>query len=61
MALWPSSARPIAHEDHAVRACYAALRMQETVTRYGDEVQRSHGVPVQIRVGLNAGSGGAGD
>ncbi len=29
---------PIAHEDHAVRACYAALRMQETVTRYADEV-----------------------
>ena len=47
---------PIAHEDHAVRACYAALRMQETVTRYGDEMQRSHGVPVQIRVGLNAGA-----
>jgi class 3 adenylate cyclase/tetratricopeptide (TPR) repeat protein len=46
---------PIAHEDHAVRACYAALRMQETVTRYGDAIQRSHGVPVQIRVGLNAG------
>ncbi len=47
---------PIAHEDHAVRACYAALRMQETVTRYGDAMQRSHGVPVQIRVGLNAGA-----
>jgi class 3 adenylate cyclase/tetratricopeptide (TPR) repeat protein len=47
---------PIAHEDHAVRACYAALRMQETVTRYGDELQRSHGVPVQIRVGLNSGA-----
>ena len=47
---------PIAHEDHAVRACYAALRMQETVARYGDEMQRSHGVPVQIRVGLNAGA-----
>ena len=46
---------PIAHEDHAVRACYAALRMQETVTRYGDEVQRSHGVPVQSRVGLHSG------
>jgi class 3 adenylate cyclase/tetratricopeptide (TPR) repeat protein len=46
---------PIAHEDHAVRACYAALRMQETVTRYGDEMQRSHGVPVQIRIGLNSG------
>jgi predicted ATPase/class 3 adenylate cyclase len=46
---------PIAHEDHAMRACYTALRMQETVTRYGDEMQRSHGVPVQIRVGLNSG------
>jgi class 3 adenylate cyclase len=46
---------PLANEDHAVRACYAALRMQETVTRYADEVQRSHGVPVTIRVGLNSG------
>jgi class 3 adenylate cyclase/tetratricopeptide (TPR) repeat protein len=46
---------PVAHEDHAVRACYAALRMQETVTRYADEVQRSQGVPVTIRVGLNSG------
>jgi class 3 adenylate cyclase len=47
---------PLAHEDHAVRACYAALRMQESVTRYGDEMQRSHGVPLQIRVGLNSGA-----
>ncbi|MGH7312993.1 MAG: ATP-binding protein, partial [Candidatus Rokuibacteriota bacterium] len=46
---------PLAHEDHAVRACYAALRMQERVGRYGDEVQRTHGVSVQIRVGLNSG------
>src|SRR5262245_29955553 len=46
---------PLAHEDHAVRACYAALRMQQTVMRYGDEVQRSHGVPIQICVGLNSG------
>jgi class 3 adenylate cyclase/tetratricopeptide (TPR) repeat protein len=46
---------PIAHEDHAVRACYAALRMQETVRRYGDEVRRTHGIPVHIRVGLNSG------
>jgi len=46
---------PLAHEDHAVRACYAALRMQESVTRYSEELQRSHGVPVQIRVGLNSG------
>jgi class 3 adenylate cyclase/tetratricopeptide (TPR) repeat protein len=46
---------PVAHEDHAVRACYAALRMQETVARYANEVQRLHGVPVAIRVGLNSG------
>ena len=46
---------PIAHEDHGVRACYAALHMQEAVTRYAAEIQRTHGVPVQIRVGLNAG------
>ena len=46
---------PIAHEDHAVRACYAALRMQASVQPYADEIQRTHGVPIQIRVGLNAG------
>jgi class 3 adenylate cyclase/tetratricopeptide (TPR) repeat protein len=46
---------PLAHEDHAVRACFAALRMQERVGRYGDEVQRTHGFPVQIRVGINSG------
>ena len=46
---------PLAHEDHALRAGYAALAMQESVTRYGDELQRSQGVPMQIRVGLNSG------
>ena len=46
---------PLAHEDHAVRACYAALRMQESVKRYAEDVFRSHGVLVQIRVGLNSG------
>jgi class 3 adenylate cyclase len=46
---------PIAHEDHAVRACYAALAMQETIRRYSAEVRRGHGLEVQIRVGLNAG------
>ena len=46
---------PIAHEDHAVRACYAALRMQELVNRYAEEARRAHGVTVQIRVGLNSG------
>ncbi len=46
---------PLAHEDHAVRACYAALRMQESVAQYAEGVFRSHGVSVQIRVGLNSG------
>jgi len=46
---------PIAHEDHAVRACYAALAMQASVKQYAEEVQRSKGVPIQMRVGLNAG------
>ncbi len=46
---------PIAHEDHAIRACYAALRMQESVKAYAADVQRSQGVPLHIRVGLNAG------
>ncbi len=46
---------PLAHEDHAVRACYAALRMQESVNRYAEEAWRAHGVTVQIRVGLNSG------
>src|SRR5262249_3106948 len=46
---------PIAHEDHAVRACYAALAMQETIRRYSEEVRRAYGIEVQIRVGLNSG------
>ena len=46
---------PLAHEDHAVRACYAALRMQESVNRYADGVRRTEGMPIQIRVGLNSG------
>ena len=47
---------PLAHEDHAVRACYAALRMQESVRKYADEVRRSHAAVVKIRVGLNSGT-----
>ena len=46
---------PIAHEDHAVRACYVALAMQDAVRRYAEEVRRSHGVEVEIRVGMNSG------
>ena len=46
---------PLAHEDHAVRACYAALRMQEKVRRHAESPGPSPGPPVQIRIGLNSG------
>ncbi len=46
---------PLAHEDHAVRACHAALRMQQTVGWYAEELRRGRGVDVQIRIGLNSG------
>ncbi len=46
---------PVAHEDHAVRACYAALAMLETVRGYAEEVRQAHSAAIQIRVGLNSG------
>ena len=46
---------PLAHEDHAVRACYAALARQQAIHRYTAEVRRDHGIEVQVRVGLNSG------
>ena len=46
---------PLAHEDHAVRACYAAIDMQAAIRRYDDELWRSHGLRAQIRAGLNSG------
>jgi class 3 adenylate cyclase/tetratricopeptide (TPR) repeat protein len=46
---------PVAHEDHAVRACYAALAMQHAVGRYAEEVRRQQGLDVLIRVGLHSG------
>src|SRR3954452_17937143 len=46
---------PLAHEDHAVRACYAALAMQEAIRTHAPAVRRDHGVEVQVRIGLNSG------
>ena len=46
---------PIAHEDHAVRACYAGLAMQAAMRTYTDEVRRSRGLELRIRVGLHSG------
>ncbi len=46
---------PLALEDHAVRACYAALRMQEAVRQYAGDMRRPAGPPVHVRIGLNSG------
>ena len=46
---------PITHEDHAVRACYAALGIQTALRDYGEAVQRRWGVSFQMRLGLNTG------
>ena len=46
---------PIAHEDHPQRALYAALRMQEEMRGYSDQVRLKHGIPLQMRVGINTG------
>ncbi|MBY4676683.1 adenylate/guanylate cyclase domain-containing protein [Marinobacterium arenosum] len=46
---------PIAHEDHPQRALYAALRMQQAVGDYSDQVLRQHGCNLQIRVGIHTG------
>ena len=49
---------PIAHEDHALRACYAALAMQTAMRAYTEEVRRVHGLEMRIRVDLNSGEVG---
>lgn len=52
---------PIALEDHAFRACLAALAIQDEVNRLADEVRRADKVALQLRVGLNSGRVIAGD
>ena len=52
---------PLALEDHAFRACGAALAMQDAIHAYSAERQRSHGTPVHIRVGLDSGEVVVGD
>ena len=46
---------PLAHEDHAVRACYAALTIQEAAARWAIEPARQRGLDLQIRIGINSG------
>jgi class 3 adenylate cyclase/tetratricopeptide (TPR) repeat protein len=46
---------PIAHEDHAQRACYAALHLQEELASYAAEIRREQGLSFSVRMGLNSG------
>lgn len=46
---------PVAHEDHAQRACYAALSIQRAMRDYGESLRRQYRVPFMLRIGLNSG------
>jgi class 3 adenylate cyclase/tetratricopeptide (TPR) repeat protein len=46
---------PIAHEDHARRACYAALYLQDELGRYSDTLRLDEGLNFSVRMGLNSG------
>ncbi|HEU5143421.1 MAG TPA: adenylate/guanylate cyclase domain-containing protein, partial [Solirubrobacterales bacterium] len=46
---------PVAHEDHARRACYAALRMLDDISEYAAELRRKHGLSFSARIGINSG------
>ena len=52
---------PTALEDHAVRACLAALGIQDEVTRLAVEVERHHGVDLRLGIGLDSGQVLAGE
>ncbi len=46
---------PVAHEDHARRACYAALQMLDDVAEYAGELRRGPGLNFSTRIGINSG------
>jgi class 3 adenylate cyclase/tetratricopeptide (TPR) repeat protein len=46
---------PIAHEDHAQRACYAALNLRDALKTYSDELRLARGLDFAARIGLNTG------
>ena len=46
---------PVAHEDHARRACYAALQMLDDVAEYAAELRRAKGLNFSTRIGINSG------
>ena len=46
---------PIAHEDHALRACYAALNLRDALRQHADELRVERGLNFGVRMGLNSG------
>jgi class 3 adenylate cyclase/tetratricopeptide (TPR) repeat protein len=46
---------PIAHEDHAQRACYTALSIQKAMGQYSEKVRKERGLEFKMRIGLNSG------
>jgi class 3 adenylate cyclase/tetratricopeptide (TPR) repeat protein len=46
---------PLAHEDHAQRACHAALAIQKSLIEYGRKVKAEFGADFKMRIGLNSG------
>jgi class 3 adenylate cyclase/tetratricopeptide (TPR) repeat protein len=46
---------PVAHEDHAQRACYAALSIQNTLADYGEKLKKECGIDFKMRIGVNSG------
>src|SRR5262245_36757062 len=52
---------PVALEDHAIRACLAALKIQEEATELADDVSQRDGVDLHVRIGLNSGEVVAGE
>jgi class 3 adenylate cyclase/tetratricopeptide (TPR) repeat protein len=46
---------PVAHEDHAQRACHSALSIQKALEGYGDELRNRFGIDFKMRIGINSG------
>jgi len=55
---------PVTHEDHAHRACYVALSIQQAMQKFSQKIRKQYGIDFKMRVGLNTGQvvvGGIGD
>ncbi len=46
---------PVAHEDHAQRACHAALSIQEAISDYSEKIKKDTGIDFSMRIGINSG------